>query len=261
MKYIRIIFIAFSFYLLPINIYSSIGIVNATSLSGRAKPSLTSKRLQVFPFGMPLEFVQKSKTKIKVNNILDFWYKEKKSGSWLFGRYLYFPKKTNNYYYLESKYLYCNKGEFAKQVDGIALDPNFKGSQSFSGYLLINNYFLSACTINLYPQSKKDDFYGLDFGTYHYNKGHVYLKFLYQTIYDQMVNSKRREMSSADNIILKEVIYKKTKYFIDVESSYTIQTFKEFCQKNPKAPNNFSYFKLRKLNLTKTQLFFPIFRK
>jgi hypothetical protein len=85
------------------------GIVKASKLALRETPSLEGKIVRYYDFGTPVEIDSVSEKKDKISGIEDYWYRDKKTGAWLFGGYLlrtdYIREKTG---YFSSEIIICN---------------------------------------------------------------------------------------------------------------------------------------------------------
>lgn len=85
------------------------GIVKASRLALRETPSLEGKIMSYYDFGTPVEIDAVSEKKDKISGIEDYWYRDKKSGGWLFGGFLlrtvYSGDKTG---LLSSEIIICN---------------------------------------------------------------------------------------------------------------------------------------------------------
>lgn len=85
------------------------GIVKASKLALRETPSLEGKIIKYYDFGTPVEIDSVSEKKDKISGIEDYWYRDKKSGAWLFGGYLlrtdYSKDKTGCF---SSEIIMCN---------------------------------------------------------------------------------------------------------------------------------------------------------
>jgi len=86
-----------------------LGIVKASKLALRELPSLESKIIRYYDFGTPVEIDAVSENKDKISGIEEHWYRDKKSGGWLFGGFLirtYYKKEKTGHF--RSEMIRCN---------------------------------------------------------------------------------------------------------------------------------------------------------
>lgn len=121
--------------------FLKIGIVTGSKLSLRTEPSLKASIIKYLEFGMPLLLNQKSETMQNIDNMRDFWYKEKDSNGWVYGGFLI---KTD---YDENKI-----GVFHQEI--IRCNVACGGMSCFYTFAayLFGEYFISSVYINDYPQ-------------------------------------------------------------------------------------------------------------
>jgi len=116
------------------------GIVKASKLALRETPSLEGKIIRYYDFGTPVEIDAVSENKEKISGIEDYWYRDKKSGAWLFGGYLlrtdYIKDKTG---YFSSEIIMCN-----------VICGGFSCAFQFSPYI-IGEYYVLPVYIEDYP--------------------------------------------------------------------------------------------------------------
>ncbi len=118
------------------------GIVKASKLALRELPNLDSKIIKYYGFGTSVEIDAVSENKDKISGIEEYWYREKKSGGWLFGGFLirtdYNKEKTGHF---KSEMIRCN----------VVCGGNSCFFQ-FSPYI-INDYYIAPVYMYDYPET------------------------------------------------------------------------------------------------------------
>jgi hypothetical protein len=194
------------------------GIVIASTVNGRLDHSINSKVVTNFSFGSPIEIISKSNDKVIINGKEDYWYQEKISKSWVFGGYIILSQNTTDNIVL----LKTNTISRNPEIDGIVLDPNYKSKQSFSGYILFNEYYITTSLVNLYPQNDNDDFYSVTIGRNMVEGDKIIFKELYKEIYNYEGKWKYLSPIFTSDIILYRMKDQSFTYYVNEFTNISI---------------------------------------